>query len=109
VEYGMGRHMIWADFINAGDDLVVFIGGGECPHIGSWSVCDPGKEPLSMGVPCHKDHIISSKASKKIADISSRRCLVIAGVHTDGASRDDIEKLLGNSDKCVDMLLEFVG
>lgn len=106
VEYGMGRHRIWADVINAGDDLVVFIGGGEVPHLGSWSICDPGKEPLSMGYPYHKDYLVSSSASRKISVASARRCLVIAGIHVDEASGSDIEVLLENSDKCVGMLLE---
>ncbi|MBM5805788.1 MAG: hypothetical protein FJZ49_07000 [Candidatus Verstraetearchaeota archaeon] len=108
-ECGEGRHRIWADVIEAGDDLVMFIGGGERPHIGSISISEKGGEAFSVSMPEHKDYIVSSDAAKKISKATRRRCLVVVGIHIEGASKSDVEKLLENSDKCINTLLRKFG
>jgi len=105
-EYGEGKYRVWADVIPAGEDLVVFIGGGEKPHIGSASISEKGGEVFSMSVPEHKDYIVSSEAARRIAEAAGRRCLVVVGIHVKNASKRDIHWLLENSDKCINMLLE---
>ena len=88
--------------------MVVFIGGGERPHIGSVSICERGGEAFTMSVPEHKDYIVSNKAAQRIAEVTGQRCLVVVGIHIEDASKWDIQKLLEHSDKCVDLLLEKV-
>ena len=56
-------------------------------------------------MPEHKDYIVSSEAVRRIAEATGRRCLVVVGIHVEGASKLDVQRLLKNSDKCVNMLL----
>ena len=107
-EHGEGKYKVWADVIPAGEDLVVFIGGGERPHIGSVSISEKGGEAFSFSVPEHKDYIVSSEAVRRIAEATGRRCLVVVGIHVQGASKRDIQKLLVHSNKCIDTLLEKI-
>jgi hypothetical protein len=107
-EHGEGRYKVWADVIETGEDLIVFIGGGEMPHIGSISISEKGGEPFSISVPEHKDYVVSSEAARKISEATSRVCLVVVGIHVKNASKLDIQKLLRNSNKCIDVLLDKI-
>lgn len=108
-EYGEGKYRVWADSIPAGDELVVFIGGGEQPHIGSVSIGEKTGEAFSFSVPAHKDYIVSNDAACRISEVTGQRCLVVVGIHIKNASKLEIKKLLENSGKCVDKLIEKIG
>lgn len=108
-EYGRGRHRVWAEVIAAGEDLVVFIGGGERPHIGSLSLASADCVPLSACIPGHKDYVVSSRAAKRVTKETGRSCVVVAGLHVEGASESDILMLLDNSEKCLDLLMPAIG
>jgi len=105
-EYGEGKYRVWADVIEAGEDLVVFIGGGERPHIGSVSISERGSEAFSFSLPEHKDYIVSSEAARRISQATGRRCLVVVGIHVEEASKLDIQKLLEYSNKCINAFLK---
>ena len=104
-EYGEGKYRVWADLIPAGEDFVVFIGGGEKPHIGSMSICEKGGEAFSVSMPEHKDYIVSREAAKRIAELTGRRCLVVVGIHVEGATKLEIKKLLKNASKCIELIM----
>lgn len=53
----------------------------------------------------HKDDEIARPASEKIAKELNQTAVVIAGVHVEGASENEIKELLTNADKAVDRLL----
>lgn len=104
-EYGKGRHRVWAEAISAGEDLVIFIGGGERPHVGSLSLASAGGAPLSASIPGHKDYLVSSRAARRVEQETGRTCVVVAGLHVEGASESDIELLLDNAEKCLGLLM----
>lgn len=108
-EYGKGKYRVWADSIPAGDELVVFIGGGEKPHIGSVSISEKTGNTFSFSVPEHKDYIVANDAARRISEVTGRRCLVVVGIHIQNASKLEIKKFLENSGKCVDKLVEKIG
>ncbi|MDD1764635.1 MAG: hypothetical protein LUQ46_01310 [Candidatus Methanomethyliaceae archaeon] len=108
-EYGKGKYKVWADSIPAGHELVVFIGGGEKPHIGSVSISEKTGKAFSFSIPEHKDYIVSNDAACRISEATGRRCLVVVGIHIQNASKLEIKKLLENSGKCVDKLIEKIG
>jgi hypothetical protein len=103
--FGRGRCQVWADIVYAGKDLIVFIGGGERPHIGSMTISEGVGALFSFSVPNHKDYIVSSSAARRIGEKCGGRCLVISGIHIDGASKDEIDLLVANSSRCVDMII----
>ena len=101
---------MWADVIAAGDDLIVYIGGGDLSHIGSVSLSEKGegKHAISLALPRHKDYLISSAAAQKIAEATNHRCMVIAGIHVDNASNSEIRTLIQNSAECVERIIEKI-
>lgn len=104
-EFGKGRHRVWAEAMPAGEDYVVFVGGGERPHVGSFSLSDAAHAPFSASLPGHKDHLVSGKAASRISKELGRTCAVVAGIHVDNATRQDIALLLKNSEGCIDLLI----
>lgn len=107
-EFGEGRHRIYAVAVSAGQDLVVFLGGGEKPHVGGVSISDPGGPPTTISVPGHKDFIVSHEVSERMSRETGRRCLVVVGIHVDNASKEDISALLKNASTCTDLLIRSV-
>ncbi|MCX8182140.1 MAG: hypothetical protein N3D12_03365 [Candidatus Methanomethyliaceae archaeon] len=101
IEFGEGRHRVYLDLIKVGRDLVIYIGGGEEPHIGAVSICSQSGEPLTFSLPNHKDYIVSHNAAKKIFNETGRKTVVIAGIHVNNASKEDILQLLKNAEECV--------
>lgn len=104
-ECGTGRLKVWAEVVPAGDDIVVFIGGGERPHLGSFSFCDASHASFCASLPGHKDYIVSAKAATTLSEGLGRTCAVVAGIHVDNATKQEIELLLENSNKCIDLLI----
>lgn len=104
IEFGEDRHKVWLISFDLGDDLLVVIGGGEKPHVGSVSLC-AGGPPISISLIDHKDYLISHSAAWRIYKKLNRRVIVICGIHVDNATKKDIEILLRNSEKCVEKFI----
>lgn len=105
-ESGYGRLNVWAEVIFAGEELLVYIGGGDRPHIGALSLAKPREYPLSFSMPGHMDYLVSSESSKRICEATGTKCAVVCGIHVDAAAPDEIESLMVNSRKCVDLIIE---
>jgi len=61
----------------------------------------------AVSLPEPKDHIVSNEAVRMIAEAIGRRCLVVS-IYVVSASKRDIEKLVDNSVKCINVLLEKI-
>lgn len=105
IEFGEGRRRVYLDIIMAGDDIVIRIGGGERPHIGAISICTGADKPLTLSLPGHKDYLVSHIAAQKIFNETGRNTLVIAGIHVDDASGEDIRELMNNAEECIRRLV----
>jgi len=101
--FGEGKCLVWADILRAGEDLIIFIGGGEKPHIGSISISEG--VPFSLSLSGHKDYIVSHNAARKIREKIGKRCLIIAGIHVDMASKEEIDLLVANSNRCIELVV----
>lgn len=104
IEFGEGKHKVWLISFNLGDELLIIIGGGEKPHMGGISICT-GTPPISISLPNHKDYLISHNAAWKIHRKYNRNVIVICGIHIDNATKEDIEILLRNSEKCIEKFI----
>ncbi len=101
-----------------GADLVVPIGGGSRPHIGSVVIAQPvsgsregGRRSPSISVltiPPHKEEPIARVVAKRLAE--SLHCVVVAsaGVHEDELSLDGIETYLELGELMANRLIEFL-
>ena len=81
------------------DGIHVLLTGGDKGHIGAVSVCDPDQAPETMTFPGHKEQFITVPWSKAIADAARQRCCVVCGIHYDGASPEDIQCIMEETDR----------
>ena len=102
---GEGRTRISLSWQDIGSDLVVFI-YNENAHIGAVAVgeYDHKQNITSTSVITrlgHKDDVIAQKAAYLISKHTKRPSCVIAGVHLDNITGEEIEKLLEVADSCM--------
>jgi len=102
---GEGRTRISLSAQGFGDDLVVSI-YNENAHIGAVAVgeYDHGGNRTSTSVITrlgHKDDVIAQRAAYLISKHMKRPSCVIAGVHLDDITEEEIQKFLENTDSLV--------
>ena len=61
---GEGRYTVWIEKHEVGNDLVYLIGGGEKPHIGGMTICEPGKKSESLELSEHRDCVLTEMIAK---------------------------------------------
>lgn len=111
-----GERTIDARVVVVGDDLVVAVGGGERPHVGSVVVAvavpsrsRPGGFSPSVSVvtlPPHKEEPIARCVAEKVVRATGRTVVVTAGVHDDGLDRAGVEAYLRLGRRLADELAE---
>ena len=106
IHAGEGRYQVTLEFFEIGNDQLVIITGGEEVHIGSATLAE-GKQGLqTIGKKGHKDYVISEKMARIIYDTIEKDLLVVCGIHIENASKEEINLLIGNAQKCVDIFLK---
>jgi hypothetical protein len=106
-----------ATVLRQGDDLVISVGGGERPHVGSVvlavpvpSRSRPGRWTASCSVltiPPHKEEPIARAVASRAAEASGRVTVTTAGVHDDGLDRAGIEVYLRLADELASRIAEY--
>jgi hypothetical protein len=105
IEFGDNELKVICEYKYIGDDLLVII-FNENPHIGGVSLfCG---EMHTIHKPHHKDHIISQKISKKLGEVLKKDVLVICGIHIDNATKDQIDLVIKNTEKCIQKLIKEI-
>ncbi|WP_287582269.1 hypothetical protein [Candidatus Borrarchaeum sp.] len=106
-----GKFKVNLHAITSGDDLTVIIGGGVKPHIGSVVIACPNKSKnvnytiwTDEG---HKDNVIAEDIATELMKNFDfdKNVVVIAGLHIDHATKEDINRLVKNSNSLVENLL----
>ena len=92
-----------------GSDLVVSI-YNENAHLGAMALAeyDHGEQRVSCSVLTrlgHKDDVVAQKAAYLISKHTHKPCCVIAGIHLDDISGEEMEQILENSRHLID---EFI-
>ncbi|HJX23595.1 MAG TPA: hypothetical protein VJ574_04190 [Candidatus Bathyarchaeia archaeon] len=118
VSFGRKSHRISLRAARSGEDLVVIVNGGDKHHVGAIAVGiprpslkNPGKTSSTVSVfnlTGHKDEAIARDISERMTSSLNRVVVVIAGVHMNDASEQDIEKLLSNSKECTERALKEI-
>jgi len=106
----MNRHQVKLESQKIGEDLLVVLTGGEKPHCGAVALALPSKITSCsvISVPEHKDGDIAKPLAEKIAKKTGKKVVLVAGIHVDNATPNDIRTLIANSEKEVDKFLEVV-
>lgn len=104
---GRTRVSLWA--YQTGNDLVVCI-YNENAHIGAVAVGEYDHEELRASTSVvtrrgHKDDVIAQKAAHSISKHTRRPVCVIAGIHLDNITREEIDQTIENASGLVDEFL----
>lgn len=109
-------HNIWAEAVWIGPDLLVYIWGGEAPHIGAVamaqprpSLADPAKTSATASVFAyvgHKEDDLAKWAAEKISAALEVKVVVTAGIHWDDLDQAGIKSVLANSEQLVRALID---
>lgn len=110
------RYNIQAEAVWIGDDLLVYIWGGERPHIGAAamaqprpSLADASKTSATASVFTylgHKEDDLAKWAAETLAAALETKVVVTAGIHWDNLDRAAIETVTANSRDLVRLLME---
>lgn len=112
---GSGRWRVSATAIATGDGVTIHLGGGERPHVGAVAIAiprpslrDPARTSATSSVITvtgHKD----DELAKPLAELAAARlgqvAVVVVGVHVEGATDEDIERLAAHAREAVERLL----
>lgn len=92
-----------------GDDIVLMLQGGDTPHIGAVALAIPYKNTASASLITashHKDGDLAKPLSEKVAKNLNTKVVLIVGLHIDSATKDDIERLISNSETVINKFIE---
>ncbi len=114
---GKGKHVVEVTVHDTdGWGLVVFVRGGEKPHLGGVALASPGGKAhgqklsscdlWTITVPGHKDAELAQKIAKKICKASGEPVSVSLGIHVEQAEAKDIELICMNADAAVTAFLQ---
>ena len=106
ISAGEGRYIVSLECHKIGKDRLVIITGGEEKHIGSATLIEEKGRLQTISKQGHKDHIISERMANIIYDKIGKDLLVICGIHIDDASKEEIEILIDNTQRCVNIFLK---
>jgi hypothetical protein len=101
IEVGEGKHRVWLREETLGEDMLLVLGGGEKPHIGTVILCEPkeGKRGCTasvLNVTGHRDVEVARKLAERVCTRTGRRVVCVAGIHVENATEKDIEKIIKN-------------
>lgn len=109
-----GPYQLGAEAVRIGADVLVYIWGGERPHIGAVAAAQPRpslaqKERMSatasvLTYPGHKEDVVVKYASEALATALGTNVVVTAGIHWDNLKADDIQTVVSLSRQLVQEL-----
>ena len=116
IKIGEGRTCIQIMIEEAGSDLVVVFTGGTAPHVGAVAIgvpvprrSDPSSHRASVSVftiPPHREDQIVRPAAEKLASTLVKTTVVVAGIHLDNPSPQELQRILENCDKGINMIIK---
>jgi hypothetical protein len=119
VEDGPSGRYLEATVAEMGEDLVVALGGGQRPHVGSVVLAQPhpSKRPgrqwsascSVLTIPPHKEEPLARGVAIRLAEALGRVTVVTAGVHDDGLDAEGIACYLRLAEKLGEELARRLG
>ncbi|MFX0025575.1 MAG: hypothetical protein ACFE8M_04110 [Candidatus Hermodarchaeota archaeon] len=105
----MSKWKVELNSFEMGDGLILMLTGGNKPHIGAVALALPYKQTSSaslLSVYGHKDGEIAKPLAENVSKVVKKTVVVIVGIHLDNATKEDIEKLINNSNSEIDRFLD---
>lgn len=111
-----GVYDLRAEAVWIGSDLLVWIQGGEAPHIGAVamaqprpSLADPAKVSATTSVFAyvgHKEDPLAQQAAQALASALNTKVVVTAGAHWDNLSGKGIKQVMANFKDLLERVLK---
>lgn len=101
-ERGEGRLAVRLELLDRGRDLLLLIGGGDV-HVGAVAVATTAGgtagEPCDelVVVPGHREGPLAREGARRLAAVSGRTCVAVAGIHQDRATAAEIAAIVGHA------------
>lgn len=106
-EYGNEKYKIIIEGLTTeGKGLTLRITGGDSPHVGAVAMAIPslnaatGEKTCDVSIltgPGHKDRLLAEKVADMVCRQTGEIVSATAGVHIDGASKEDLKLLCDNT------------
>lgn len=103
LERKAGRHSIFLEAKEIGNDLLITIYGGDEHHLGGVAVAYETKSHYrnastvsvsTLTYPGHKDYLVSNSAAEQICKALQRSTVVATGIHYNNATKNEIETII---------------
>ncbi len=98
-----GRHTIYLESKEIGNDFLIFIYGGDEHHIGGVAAAHATQSHYrdattvsisTLTFPGHKDYVVANTAAEKICKAFNAPTVVTVGIHYDNASTEEIQEII---------------
>lgn len=99
---GEGRTAVRLTLLGQGRDLVLLVTGGEA-HAGAVAVRVPAHAARGVAyaglcpVPGHREGPLAEEGAALLASAAGRGCVVVAGIHRDAATPEEIAAIVANA------------
>lgn len=107
---------IEAEAVWIGPDLLVYIWGGEAPHIGAVAMAEPRPSLADPSVTSssasvftylgHKEDMLAKQTAETLSAALKAKVVVTAGIHWDNLEPSAIDTVVANSKQLVKALVE---
>lgn len=102
-----GRLSVSLKAVDIGDDLLVTIAGGKA-HVGAVAVgitCGGLASSSVITVPAHREDRVVKDAAEKLAKVLDKSVVVVAGIHYDNMTKEEINETLRLCDALIEALV----
>ena len=116
VFFGKGKYKVKGILVLTSNGFIVLVLGGEDPHIGAVAISVPrsslkDKNKISSTTSVytlvgHKDDEIAKPNAERLAREFNELVVVIAGIHVNDATEEEIKILINNSEKMIEKILK---
>mgnify|MGYP001361832626 CR=1 FL=1 len=116
---GDGSRRVSVRAIVSTNGVILYLFGGDLPHIGGVAVGvprpssrDPNKTTANVSVISivgHKDDELARPIADRVTRALNRISVVIAGIHVDNASQEDLQAVIVHAGEAVDDFLKAFG
>nr|MEE4266944.1 hypothetical protein [Candidatus Krumholzibacteria bacterium] len=100
---GQERTLVQLDLLSMGRDFVLLVHGGEV-HAGAAALASPSHEELAV-IPPHKEGPLALRCARRVARASGAHCAVVAGIHQNKVTPEEIAAIMRHVDLALDRLL----
>jgi len=99
ISVGKGKYKVWLKEEILDNGIILVVGGGELPHIGSIVLAEPKFTPKTINIKGHKEEKIAREFAEKTCLKMKVPVLCVCGIHVDSATKKDIKILVSNAKK----------